>query len=285
MNEERAWTRRIALLFVLAILAGLGLLIVYALDGPVPMQGLLLGILLGDIGLGLVFWALHLIPEEVVTEGRGAHGSDAIEVRAMDRERDEEAEAIPRRALLVRLLMGTAAALGLAAIFPIRSLGPGPGRALFRTSWTPDALLVDETGKPVRADTLAEGGVLTVFPEGAPGAEDSQVVLVKVDPGALRLPPGRSGWAPQGNVCYSKICTHAGCPVGLYSRKNLQLQCPCHQSAFDVTNGAEPVFGPAPRPLPQLSIYIDRSGFLRARGDFTEPVGPGFWNLGKRPPP
>jgi ubiquinol-cytochrome c reductase iron-sulfur subunit len=102
---------------------------------------------------------------------------------------------------------------------------------------------------------------------------------VKVDPGELQLPPGRESWAPQGNICYSKICTHAGCPVGLFVQALHQLQCPCHQSAFDVLNGARVVFGPAPRPLPQLPITADAEGFLVAQGDFSAPVGPGWWSM------
>jgi ubiquinol-cytochrome c reductase iron-sulfur subunit len=46
---------------------------------------------------------------------------------------------------------------------------------------------------------------------------------------------------------------------------------------FDVTNGALPNFGPAPRPLPQLPLYIDKQGYLRSQSDYKEPVGPGFW--------
>jgi ubiquinol-cytochrome c reductase iron-sulfur subunit len=46
-----------------------------------------------------------------------------------------------------------------------------------------------------------------------------------------------------------------------------------------VLNGAEPVYGPAPRALPQLLIEVDDDGTLRAMGDFTEPVGPAFWNI------
>ena len=56
-----------------------------------------------------------------------------------------------------------------------------------------------------------------------------------------------------------------------------QLVCPCHQSMFDVTNGCEPNFGPAPRPLPQLPIYVDGRRLHRAQSDYLEPVGPGFW--------
>jgi ubiquinol-cytochrome c reductase iron-sulfur subunit len=163
-------------------------------------------------------------------------------------------------------------------IFPLRSLGPSPGRSLLRTSWQRDSIVVDEDGFPVTVDSLEVGGVLTVFPEHHTDAEDSQAVMVRVEPDQLRLPPDRSAWAPEGLVCYSKICTHAGCPVGLYVAALRQLQCPCHQSAFDVTNGAEVVFGPASRPLPQLPLYVDENGLVRARSDFPEPVGPGYWN-------
>ncbi|HYP22826.1 MAG TPA: Rieske (2Fe-2S) protein, partial [Actinomycetota bacterium] len=86
-------------------------------------------------------------------------------------------------------------------------------------------------------------------------------------------------WAPEGCVGYSKICTHAGCPVGLYRAQAHELLCPCHQSTFDVLRGAVPTFGPADRPLPQLPRGVDDEGVLIALGDFPEPVGPGFWNL------
>jgi ubiquinol-cytochrome c reductase iron-sulfur subunit len=93
------------------------------------------------------------------------------------------------------------------------------------------------------------------------------------------LPGERAAWAPEGCVGYSKICTHAGCPVGLYRSEAHQLLCPCHQSTFDVLRGAVPVFGPAARPLPQLPMEVDADGYLVARGDFHEPVGPSFWNV------
>ncbi|MDA8118346.1 MAG: ubiquinol-cytochrome C reductase, partial [Actinomycetota bacterium] len=49
---------------------------------------------------------------------------------------------------------------------------------------------------------------------------------------------------------------------------------------FDVLTGATPVFGPAPRPLPQLPLYVDSSGYIRAQAGYDEPVGPGFWERG-----
>ena len=81
----------------------------------------------------------------------------------------------------------------------------------------------------------------------------------------------------RGNVAYSKICTHAGCPVAIYRQTSYELYCPCHQSVFDVLDGARPVSGPATRALPQLGLDVDRNGYLVARGDFDAPVGPDSW--------
>jgi ubiquinol-cytochrome c reductase iron-sulfur subunit len=122
------------------------------------------------------------------------------------------------------------------------------------------------------------GSIITVFPEGHTDAADSQTVLVKVEEGEARHLAGREDWAPEGLFAYSKICTHAACPVGLYQVDTHQLLCPCHQSAFDVLDGAKPVFGPAKRPLPQLPLVIGPDGVLQARGDYAIPVGPAYWN-------
>ena len=90
--------------------------------------------------------------------------------------------------------------------------------------------------------------------------------------------PGRESWTPHGLLAYSKLCTHAGCPVGLYQAKTHQLLCPCHQSTFDVLHGAKPVFGPAAAALPQLPLHIDGDGYIGRDGDFSSPVGPAFWS-------
>ena len=137
--------------------------------------------------------------------------------------------------------------------------------------------MVTKEGLPVRAADVDVGDFLTVFPEGHTDAADSQAVLIRLPVGAFRAPEGREDWAPEGFVVFSKICTHVGCPVGLYQPRTAELFCPCHQSAFDVRAAAEPVAGPATRALPQLPIEIDDAGFVVARGDFSDPVGPGFW--------
>lgn len=282
-RTERRAVRWIALCFGLAAAAGVGLLVLYALGGQAQLEGVLLFLLLGGIGFGLILWGKYLFPTEIVTDEREPHESEEAEFEAAAAVLVQGEQQVARRSFLVRMLLGALGALGLAAIFPVRSLGPSPGRSLFVTSWTPGALLVDETGQPVKATDLEVGGVVTVFPEGHISAADSQAILVRVQPDQLRLPAARAAGAPDGLVCYSKLCTHAGCPVGLYLKRFHELQCPCHFSAFNVLDGAEPVFGPAARPLPQLLIEIDPDGFLRAKGDFTAPVGPGFWNRGSGP--
>ena len=78
--------------------------------------------------------------------------------------------------------------------------------------------------------------------------------------------PGREDWTPDGYVAYSKLCTHLGCPVGLYEQELELLVCPCHQSMFNVRNGAVPQFGPAPRPLPQMHLGYNDEGYLIAHG-------------------
>jgi ubiquinol-cytochrome c reductase iron-sulfur subunit len=138
--------------------------------------------------------------------------------------------------------------------------------------------MVTSDGRVVKASDVPSGGLLTAYPEGARDAADSQVVLVRVDPTLLHPRAGREDWSPEGLLAFSKVCTHAGCPVGLYEAQRHELLCPCHQSAFDVLDHAKPVFGPAAVELPQLPLRIAADGTLEARGDFSDPVGPSFWH-------
>jgi ubiquinol-cytochrome c reductase iron-sulfur subunit len=150
---------------------------------------------------------------------------------------------------------------------------------LERTPWKAGTRVVNDRGELVHANDVALGSLVTVFPEGALNAADGQAVLVRVEPDQLKLPASRSAGAPDGLIVFSKVCTHAGCPVGLYEAQRHELLCPCHQSAFDVLRGAKPTSGPAARALPQLPIAIAPDGTLVAQGDFSGPVGPGYWNM------
>jgi ubiquinol-cytochrome c reductase iron-sulfur subunit len=264
------------------MVASVALLGVYVLDlGNAPLEGVLLAVALGGPGAAIVVWAaalLHAAPES----------EERHEMASPPPEREAAAEAldldeITRRRFLVRMLLGAGGLLAAALALPAFSLGPQPGRELFVSGWRPGARLVGGDGEPIRPEDVLEGAVRTVFPDGAVGRPDSPAMLIRLRPSDLRLPEDRHGMAFDGCVAYSKICTHAGCPVGLYRAEDQVLICPCHQSTFDVTRGAVPVFGPAARRLPQLALGVDADGYLVADGDFDEPVGPSFWNLTHEP--
>jgi ubiquinol-cytochrome c reductase iron-sulfur subunit len=270
-------TRAVAAAFGLSALASVALVAVYVIGGNAQIEGVLLALALGGIGAGIVSWAIRLLDVPIEVE---EHESLA----STPEQRSEavsaaELETVTRRRFLVRLLLGAGAALTAALAIPALSLGPQPGRALFTTGWRRGSRVVDGDGQPIRPGDLSLGTVRTVFPEDAIGRADAATLLIRVRPAELRLEGDRAGWAPEGAIGYSKICTHAGCPVGLYRAEDNALLCPCHQSTFDVLRGAVPTFGPAARRLPQLPMGVDDDGYLVALDDFPEPVGPSFWNV------
>jgi quinol---cytochrome c reductase iron-sulfur subunit len=265
--------------FGMSLLASLALMVTYWRGGQPQAEGALLGVALGTLVYGVVGWAKAFMPGDRFVEERDSHAAPAGEQDDLVKELVAGAEVMGRRRVLVRLLAAALGGLGVTALFPIRSLGPRPGTSLLRTAWRRGSRAVTQDGGLVREGDLAVGGVLTVYPEGAAGAADSQTLLIRMDPADIQAPPGRQGWSPGGLTAYSKICTHAGCPVGLYEKEKRQLFCPCHQSVFDAARGAVPTEGPATRPLPQLPIAIDSEGFVVALGDYPEPVGPAFWTI------
>ena len=259
-----------------SILAAFGLAVVYANGGQNQAEGVLLAIALGGIGVGLVVWAKRFMPEGPESEPRGRIGSTAEDQAAFVADFQTGKETFGRRNFLTKMLAGAVVALGVAALFPIRSMGPRPGRGLKTTPYRDGVRLVTEEGQPVRPDDPGVGGVITAFPEGHVGDETAQTLLIRLQPGELQPVPGREDWTVNNVVAYSKVCTHAGCPVGLYQAERGELLCPCHQSTFDVTDDCKVIFGPAKRPLPQLKITVDDEGYLVCAQPFREAVGPSF---------
>jgi ubiquinol-cytochrome c reductase iron-sulfur subunit len=278
-GRRRHGERLPALFFVASILAGLGLAVVYALGGQTQWEGALLAVALCGFGAGLVLWAKRFMPAGPEIEDRGRLASSDDDVAAFKEDFDVGEYQLERRSLLTKLMVGAGAALGLAAIFPLQSLGPRPGSWMTRSPFQKGTRLVDEQGVPVTPDRLKQDGILTVFPEGDLDDEYAQTVLIRFDPSKDFVPRnGRQDWTVDDLVAYSKVCTHAGCPVGLYEAQTGTLLCPCHQSTFDVYDGARPVFGPAAVSLPQLPLAIDDDGHLISSGPFSGPVGPEFWD-------
>jgi ubiquinol-cytochrome c reductase iron-sulfur subunit len=224
-------------------------------------------------------WGKYLLPQGPFVEQRHPMASAGPEVDAMAAAIEDRGKMVFRRRGFLGAILGAGAAvMGVVLTFPlIRSLGPQPGDSLQVTDWRRGLRLVDLDGRPIHQADLLVGGALTVFPEGFAGSSVDQTMLIRAENVDVVTLPGRETWGPKGYLAYSKLCTHAGCPVGLYEETLQRLLCPCHQSLFDVKTGANPVFGPAPRPLPQLPLMIDRAGYLRAQAGYDQPVGPGFW--------
>jgi len=277
--DERRAERVVLTLFGVALLSGIALLVVYVLGGQTQVEGILLTLCLGGLGAGIVVWAQRLMPTRVHVEPRHPLGGGSEGIADLGEALREEA-GFSRRTLLIKALGGALAGLAAALAVPVFSLGPAPGRSLFETSWRQGARLATAGGEPVNPAHLPVGGVLTVFPDGDDHDPNAATLLIRVEPELLRLAGDGAAWAPDGYVAYSKICTHAGCPVGLYRAAQHTLICPCHQSEFDVLDGARPVSGPAARPLPQLPIRLVDGAFV-ALGDFEEPVGPSFWDMNR----
>ena len=284
-RERRPLAERVAAACLAASMVGtVGLGATYWLGGQPQLEGGFLFLALAGIGVGIVTWGKYLVPQGPYVQERPPMASPEPEVEAMNDSLGRGLGQMTRRRFLLRLLGGSVGVFAVVNLFPfLRSLGPLPGKSLFVTNWKRGSRLVTASGRVVTTSDLEVGGILTVFPEGFEGAPTNaidQVVLVRAASYDLVTKPGRETWGPQGYLAFSKVCTHAGCPVGLYQELTQQLLCPCHQSLFDVLTGATPVFGPAPRPLPQLPLYVDPQGGLRSQSGFDEPIGPGFWERG-----
>jgi ubiquinol-cytochrome c reductase iron-sulfur subunit len=268
-----------ALAFGVSTIASIVLAVVYWRGGQTQLEGVCLFLVTGGIGFGIVSWAKQATPHDEVTEERHSVASSEESFEEVAAE-IEAAAGVGRRRVLIGLAGSAFAAMGAALLFPLRSLGPRPGKDLKRTPYAGGGMrVVTEDGQAVSARDLAVDGVLTVWPEGHTDAADAPTLLIRTRRDqSFRPRQGREDWTVDGIVAYSKLCTHVGCPVGLYQAESGLLLCPCHQSTFDVLDGARPVFGPAARSLPQLPLGLDANGDLIARGDFSGPVGPGFWD-------
>ncbi|RLK49630.1 ubiquinol-cytochrome c reductase iron-sulfur subunit [Microbacterium telephonicum] len=262
--------------------------------------GLGIGLALLAIGLGAIHWSKAIMSDKEFIEPRHAtRGRDTTREAAVQAFRDANEESGFGRRTAIR---GSLIAALVASIVPgitlFRGLAPhnseakpmagDPVALLSHTMWKEgERLAHDPSGEPIRAADLTLGSAVHVIPESLADLSHHDgyleekakaiVLLMRLLPEQLVEEEDRKDWSYDGIVAYSKVCTHVGCPVALYEQQTHHLLCPCHQSQFDVERGAAVIFGPAARPLPQLPITVDAEGYLVARSDFTEPVGPSFW--------
>jgi ubiquinol-cytochrome c reductase iron-sulfur subunit len=281
-RHPRALEAAIALSFVGSLLCVIGFAATYWQDGPNELLGLFFaGIFLG-LGVGVICWGKYFMPQGPFVEERHPLETTEEEKAAFAEAFGRGADAIKRRSFLGKLFVAVNALLGVALIVPLRSLlgAKTPGAEQYHTPFRPGTYLVTVDGKRVHVNDLDVGGALTVFPEGYVGSATGVTFLIRPGFTPTVTKPNRASWSPSGYLAFSKVCTHAGCPVGLYLQEFQELLCPCHQSIFYVPTGATQIFGPAPRPLPQLPMAQDSKGYLYAQRDYDEPIGPGFWSRG-----
>jgi ubiquinol-cytochrome c reductase iron-sulfur subunit len=281
----------VIVLLLLAALAAAAFVVLYALEGSTQALGGALAGALGLIAAALMVTAKHLVVEEELPEEYPEPQPD--EQAAVARIVTDSGSRITRKRLLGAAAGTAGGALGAALVTPAVSLGPlFDPRSLYETPWRRGVRLVDSRGEPLLAADIATDTFYTAYPEGA--ARDqlgAPLVLVRVDEAALELPAGREGWAPQGILAFSKICTHAGCAVSLYRTPHFApvqprpaLVCPCHYSTFEPATGGRVLFGPAGRPLPQLPLMVNAAGELAAAGRFSGAIGPAWSGVRQRPP-
>jgi len=305
----------VAALFVLAFLAGCAFIFSYiyfevgqstihkganavvAVLRSNMALGSTLAVALLALGTGSMIWVRHLTPDIEIAEERHDLPSEPVDRKAFQHEFAEGAamSQLTKRPLVRRTMLLATAPLALAPLVLLRDLGPLPQTDLRHTVWRKGLRAVTLGGlRPLRpADIDAPGSMITVIPEGYSGDQEALtkagVILIKFAPGELHVPTNYNAgtlvstmnWTVDKSiVAYSKICTHVGCPVALYEQTTHHILCPCHQSTFDAANGANVIFGPAARALPQLPLTVDADGYLAAASDFTQPVGPSFWERG-----
>jgi ubiquinol-cytochrome c reductase iron-sulfur subunit len=239
---------------------------------------------------------------EISEERHPAGSTTEDRAKAMDEVHEGIAQSdLPRRKLIGTTLKIALPSLALPAVVTLLDMGPWPGpgtraATIEKTIWSEGVHLVtDVTYKRIKATDLAVGELVNAAPEtiqdlnNDPAAKASAtakaaIIIVRMDPKTIKIPESRKDWQPAGPdgkpsgiLCYSKICTHVGCPISLWEQLTHHLLCPCHQSTFDLGNSGVVVFGPAARSLPQLPITTDAEGYLVARSDFTVPVGPSYF--------
>ena len=303
-RDKRA-ERTVYTLFYLSIVGSLGAVLAYMffpIETGDLMQirlhtmfvGLGMTLALLAIGIGAVHWGKALMADHESIDERHPVPSDeptreaAAEVFTVA----NEESGFSRRTLVRNSLIGALIAFPIPGITLLRGLAPqdqDPVTLLKHTMWEKGTRLARDlggaqVGAAIKAADVTIGSVFQVVPENLGQATHvldekakAIVLLIRLDPADLKEPEERKDWSYHGIVAYSKVCTHVGCPVALNEQHTHHLLCPCHQSQFDVSDQAKVVFGPAKRPLPQLPITVDSDGYLVARSDFEEPVGPSFW--------
>ena len=261
--------------------------------------GLTLGLALLLIGLGAIQWARQLMDDEEKIEYRHGAVSDEEDrtyvLDELDKGIDES--KITRRKVLGRSLLGALGLVALPGVVLLADLGPWPtrkwisGRSRRRSGTRASGWSTTSPtcrSRPSRSRSASWSTPSRRTCRSYHGTEFLQekakasIIVVRMNPNTIKIPDSRKDWHVGGILCYSKICTHVGCPISLWEQQTHHLLCPCHQSTFDLGDSGVVVFGPAARSLPQLPITVDAEGYLVARDGFSVPTGPSYFERDSR---
>ncbi|MFF5990503.1 cytochrome bc1 complex Rieske iron-sulfur subunit [Prauserella flavalba] len=279
-----------------------------------PVLGVTLGVSVLALAIGVLLYSKRFIPAELAVQQRTdnmGEGSAEVDRKTFVAHLADAGErsTIGRRSLIKRSAGLGAGVLGLGTVaLPLAGFIENPWKdangkdSLAHTGWQPAfpgevVYLRRHTGdfgevSLVRPEDLDAGAMETVYPfreserddhdalVHALKRSDNPVMLIRLRPDDAAKVVKRKGQEDfnYGDYyAYTKICSHVGCPTSLYEQQTNRILCPCHQSQFDALQYAKPVFGPATRALAQLPITVHSDGYLIARHDFIEPIGPGFW--------
>lgn len=307
-REKRA-ERTVYTLFYLSVVGSIGAVLAYmffpietgdlwAIRWNTMFVGLGMTLSLLAVGIGAVHWGKALMADHESIDHRHPVPSDQAtrDVAVETFQVADKESGFSRRTLVRNSLLGALIAFPIPGITLLRGLAPqdqDPVVLLKHTMWKEGTRLSRDlggalVGAPIKASEVTVGSVFHVVPENLSEAKNvldekakAVVLLIRMNPEDIYEPEDKKSWSHDGIVAYSKVCTHVGCPVALNEQHTHHLLCPCHQSQFDVADQAKVIFGPAARPLPQLPIAVDDEGYLIAQSDFTEPVGPSFWERNK----
>ena len=164
---EKRSERQITSLFLLSSASALALAVVYLRGGQPQLEGLFLGVSLGGVACGLVLFGNRLLPQGPFVDDRHELSSTEAEVEAAEDDL-EQGGVLSRRKVIVRSLGLAMGGLGVAALFPIRSLGPRPSGALTRTPWRAGLRLITCCGEFDRVAVSYESTII-VFASPADG--------------------------------------------------------------------------------------------------------------------
>ena len=213
-------------LFLCAAACGVAFPVVYAVNAiPRKTQflGIALGLCFGFVAAACVVIAKRLVASEELEDDYSVPEHPEEQER-IEQIVEESGERITRKRLFVVAGGAAGAALGVALITPAASLGPVFDiNPFFETPWRRGVRLVDELGNVFHPGDVEEGSFYTAFPQHADREQmGAALVVVRLPPAELSLPPDRNGWAPGGILAYSKICTHAGCAINLYRKAGFE---------------------------------------------------------------